>query len=146
MRILLVGLPGAGATTVGGLLSKRMGWPFLDDTALLERTGSSSRALTLLLGMPGELVATVPGAVIDDPIDRERLVGTGSHVVWLRCSLGVLARRVGASLGEDAMAALRRLQADRNGLYEAVADQVVDTDAMPAGQVANLVIQAVRPD
>ena len=125
MRVLLVGLPGAGATTVGGLLSKRLGWPFLDDAALLERTGSPTRALTLLLGMPGQLVATVPGSVIDDPLDRERLVGPGTHV------------------GDNPTVELRRLYAGRRGLYESIANQVVDTDAMPAGQVANLVIEAV---
>jgi len=143
VRVLLIGLPGAGASTVGGLLSKRLGWPFLDDTALLDRTGSPTRALTLLLGMPGQLVAAVPGAVIDDPVDRERLVAADSHVVWLRCSLAVLARRLGDRLGDDPTAALRRLYAERRGLYESVASQVVDTDGMPAGQVANLVIQAL---
>jgi len=143
VRVLLVGLPGAGATTVGGLLSKRLGWPFLDDDALLERTGSPSRALTLLLAMPGELVAAVPGPVIDDPLDRERLVGEGTHVVWLRCSIPVLSRRVGTQLGDEPTAALRRLHAERGALYESVATQVVDTDGMPAGQVANLVIQAI---
>ena len=130
-------------TTVGGLLSKRLGWPFLDDAALLERTGSPTRALTLLLGMPGQLVAAVPGPVIDDPLDRERLTGPGTHVVWLRCSIAVLSRRAGTRFGDDPTAALRRLHADRSGLYELVASQVVDTDAMPAGQVANLVIEAV---
>jgi shikimate kinase len=143
VRVLLVGLPGAGASTVGALLSKRLGWPFLDDTALLERTGSPSRALTLLLGMPGQLVAAVPGECLDDPDDRARIAAAGSHVVWLRCSIPVLARRVGTKLGDDATAALRRLNADRGPFLEGLAVQVVDTDAMPAGQAANAVIQAV---
>jgi shikimate kinase len=143
VRILLVGLPGAGATTVGGLLSKRLSWPFLDDDALLERTGSPSRALTLLLGMPGDLIATLPADTLDDQVDRERLVGGDSHVVWLRCSIPVLARRVGLELGDDPASALRRLHAERHHYYEELATQVVDTDAMPAGQVANLVIQAI---
>ena len=145
MRVLLVGLPGAGVTTVGGLLSKRLGWPFLDEVALLERTGTPSRALTLLLAMPGQLIAAVPAATIDDPLDRERLVGGDSHVVWLRCSIPVLARRIGNRLGDDPTAALRRLHSERSSHYAALANQVVDTDAMPAGQVANLVIEAVTP-
>ena len=143
MRVLLVGLPGAGASTVGGLLAKRLGWPFLDDTVLLERTGSPSRALTLVLGMPGQLVAAVPGECLDDPADLSRIGAADSHVVWLRCSIPVLARRLGAKLGDDTTAALRRLNAERGPHFEGLASQVVDTDAMPAGQVANLVIQAV---
>jgi shikimate kinase len=145
VRILLVGLPWAGATTVGGLLSKRLSWPFLDDDALLERTGSPSRVLTLLLGMPGDLIAALPADTLDDPVDRERLLGGDSHVVWLRCSIPVLARRAGTQLGDDPMSVLRRLHSERHHYYEELATQVVDTDAMPAGQVANLVIQAISP-
>ena len=144
MRVLLVGLPGAGVSTVGGLLAQRLGWPFLDDTALLERTGSPSRALTLLMAMPGQLVGAVPGPVIDDPLDRARLQAGDSHVVWLRCSIGVLARRVGTRLGDDPAAALRRLNSERTAHYEEVATQVVDTDANPAGAAANLVMEALR--
>ena len=143
MRVLLVGLPGAGASTVGGLLAKRLGWPFLDDTVLLERTGSPSRGLTLLLGMPGQLIAAVPGECLDDPADRARIHAADSHVVWLRCSIPVLSRRLGTKLGDDTTAALRRLQSERGPVLEQLADQVVDTDAMPAGQSANLIIQAV---
>jgi shikimate kinase len=72
-----------------------------------------------------------------------RLIGGNSHVVWLRCSIPVLARRIGLKLGDDPAAALRRLHAERSHYYEELATQVVDTDAMPAGQVANLVIQAI---
>lgn len=144
MRVLLVGLPGSGVSTVGGLLSQRLGWPFLDDVTLLERTGSASRALTLLLGMPGPLLAAVPDDAVDDEVERARIAGGDSHVVWLRCSIPVLARRVGTRLGEDPAAVLRRLHADRAPRYEELATQVVDTDANPAGAVANLVIEAVR--
>ncbi|HUR13093.1 MAG TPA: hypothetical protein VM097_01235 [Mycobacteriales bacterium] len=144
MRVLLVGLPGSGVSTVGGLLSQRLGWPFLDDSTLLERTGSASRALTVLLGMPGELVAAVPDEAVDDPVERARIGAGDSHVVWLRCSLPVLARRVGTRLGDDPAAVLRRLNAERLPLFEDLATQVVDTDANPAGAAANLVIEAVR--
>lgn len=144
MRVLLVGLPGSGVSTVGALLSQRLSWPFLDDAALVERTGSASHALTLLLGMRGPLVAAVPDEAVDDAAERARIASGDSHVVWLRCSIPVLARRVGARLGEDPAAVLRRLHADRAPRYEELATQVVDSDANPAGAVANLVIDVVR--
>jgi shikimate kinase len=144
VRVLLVGLPGSGVTTVGALLGQRLGWPFLDDTVLLERTGSPSRALTLVLGMPGQLVAGVPDEVVELPADRERLVGPGNHVVWLRCGGRVLARRVGTRLGDDPEVELRRLGNELQPHYEQVATQVVDTDINPAGAVANLVIEALK--
>lgn len=143
MKVLLVGLPGAGTSTVGALLGARLGWPFVDAPALVERTGSASRALTLLLGMPGDLIGVVPPAALDDLPDRARLVAADAHVVWLRCSLGVLVRRLGNRLGPDTGELLRRLSAERNEFYGAVARQVIDTDTMPAGRSANLVIEAV---
>lgn len=159
--ILLVGLPGSGASTVGGFLASRLGLPYLDDEALLERTAgltsgalletkgeealrkAESRVLTLLLGMPGNLVAAVPDGIIDDPADRARLVGANAHVVWLRCSIPILARRMSLRWGADAATTLRKLTADRVGLYEEVAGQVIDTDAQPAGAVANVIIEAL---
>jgi len=144
VRVLLVGLPGAGVTTVGGLLGQRLGWPFLDEDVLLERTGSATRALTLLLGMPGQLVAAIPDEVVQDPEEWSRLTAPGNHVVWLRCSTRVLARRLGYRIGDEGEAQLRRLANERGPHYEAVAAQVVDTDMHPAGAVANLVIDQVR--
>jgi hypothetical protein len=65
--------------------------------------------------------------------------------VWLRCSVPVLARRAGNRFGADGAAHLRRLAAERGPVLEALADQVVDTDAMSAGQAARLVVEAVAP-
>ena len=144
MKVLLVGLPGAGKTTVGALLGTRLDQPVLDAPALLERTGSASKALTLLLAMPGDLIGVVPAEVFDDPADVLRLQGADAHVVWLRCSHGVLLRRLAGRLGPDTDVVLRRMMSERNDVYGAVAAQVVDTDTMPQGQSANLVIDEVR--
>jgi shikimate kinase len=145
VKILLLGLPGAGTTTVGSLLGTRLDRPFLDAPALVERTGSASKALTLLLAMPGDLVAVVPPEVLDDPADVGRLQAADAHVVWLRCSHGVLVRRIGTRLGPDVAALLRKLASERNEVYLSVASQVIDTDTMPAGQSANMIIDEVRP-
>lgn len=144
MKVLLLGLPGAGTSTVGGLLGQRLAQPFLDAPALVERTGSPSKALTLLLAMPGDLVAVVPPEALDDALDRARLESADAHVVWLRCSLGVLARRLGDRLGPDVGTLLRRLSSERAETYRTLSKQVIDTDTMPAGQSANLVIDALR--
>jgi shikimate kinase len=166
-KILLIGMAGAGTSTVGAALSARLRWPYLDNDALLARTSGSSapaivaaqgeqalrqaesRVLTLMLGMPGPMIGGVPGGVVLDESDRSRLADAPCHVVWLRASPNVLARRVGnghgrAWLGDDPASALRRLAAERNRYYEDVADQVVDTDALPVGVVAKLVLEALE--
>lgn len=140
MKVLLIGLPGAGGTTVGALLGQRLGCPFVDDDAVVARAGSADHALTLLMGVPGDLVAVVPDELMDDPAARARIAGSGAHIVWLRCSIPVLARRLSAQWGQEAAMHLRKLVADRGDAYEQLADQVVDTDAYPAGAVANTVI------
>ena len=143
MKLLLVGLPGSGGTTVGTLLGQRLGCPFLDDDALVQRAGSAQHALTLLTAMPGDLVAVVPDEIMDDVAARARLKGSDAHVVWLRCTVPVLARRLNPRWGQEAATKLRKLVAERGDAYQQLADQVVDTDAHPAGAVANTIIAAL---
>lgn len=165
-KVMLLGMMGSGKSTVGAALSTRVGWPYLDNDVLLERTAGArapellaaqgdeglreaeSRVLTVMLALPGPVIVGIPGGVIMSEDDRTRIVGAGGHVVWLRASPAVLARRVGNGagrprLGDDPLAALRALAAERNAYYEEVADQVIDTDALPAGAIAKVILGAL---
>ncbi|MCW2669982.1 MAG: shikimate kinase [Frankiales bacterium] len=166
-KLLLVGMMGSGKSSVGAALSMKLGWPYLDNDVLLERTcGASARALldnqgevalrqaesqvlTLLLGMPGPVIGSVAAGVVLDEKDRLRLVQSPAHVVWLRASPQALVRRVNGSdrpwLGDDPAAVLRRLGAERNGFFAEVADQVVDVDVIPVGAIAKAIIEALEP-
>jgi shikimate kinase len=166
-KLLLVGMMGSGKSSVGAALSTKLGWPYLDNDVLLERTaGASARALldnqgevalrqaesqvlTLLLGMPGPVIGSVAAGVVLDEKDRLRLVQSPAHVVWLRASPQALVRRVNGSdrpwLGDDPAAVLRRLGAERNGFFAEVADQVVDVDVIPVGAIAKAIIETLEP-
>lgn len=167
-KVLLVGMMGSGKSTVGAALSARLGWVYLDNDAMLERTtGSSaqdllaaqgegtlrdaeSNVLTFMLGMPAPMIGGVAGGVVLDEADRLRLEESDAHVVWLRASPKVLSRRVGSGRGRpwlqgDPEAALRKLAAERSPYYEQVADQVIDVDALTAGMVAKEIIGALAP-
>lgn len=162
-RILLVGMMGAGKTTVGRALSDATGWPYYDNDVLLQRlTGKDTRlvqkhdgvaalrraesaCLTLALTDAGPLIAGVAGGVVTDPLDRQRL-RTGGFVVWLRARIDTLVRRVEGTdrpwLGDDPRAALTALYAGRADLYASVASFVVDVDALPADGVAERIAAA----
>jgi shikimate kinase len=159
-RVLLIGMMGAGKTTVGHAVSALLGWRYLDNDELLARaTGKSTRqlqqedgeralrraeslALDLAITDGGPLVAGVAGGVVTDPLDRERL-RAGGFVVWLRASLGLLARRVAGTdrpwLGDSPLIALEQLYAGRAGLYASVASLVVDVDDLDPEGIARLI-------
>jgi shikimate kinase len=159
-RILLVGMMGAGKTTIGRAIARRLGWRYYDNDELLRRAvgkdtravqeedgeaalrRAESAALTMALTESGPLVAGVAGGVVTDPLDRARL-RTG-FVVWLRATVDTLTERVAGTdrpwLGDDPRAALTTLYAGRADLYASVASVVVDVDSLPADAVAQRVV------
>ncbi|MCU1587820.1 MAG: shikimate kinase [Frankiales bacterium] len=165
-KVLLLGMMGSGKTTVGAALSTRLGWPYLDNDAMLVRTAgrsaaeiaaadgeqalrtAESKVLTFMLGMPAPMIAGVAAGVVLAEADRLRIMESPAHVVWLRASPKVLARRLGSGAGRpwldgDPEAALRKLAAERNPHYEEVADQVVDVDALAAGMIAKQIVEQI---
>ncbi|MCU1353578.1 MAG: aroK [Acidimicrobiales bacterium] len=148
-HVVLVGLMGAGKTTVGKKVAKLLGRPFVDaDAALEARTGRSVRDWFALDGEAGfrtaeaevmadllassepTVVAAGGGAVVT-PSTRERLAGGGVFVVWLYAEPDFLADRVARKehrplLDEDPHVVLHRLFAERVPLYREVADLTLD--------------------
>src|SRR5688500_12588274 len=112
-RVLLIGMMGAGKTTVGRALAERLGWPYLDSDEQVERnTGRTvpeifeadgeaafraeeKRALAEATTSTGPVVVSVAGGAVLDPENRRRL-REGGRVVWLRASVSTLAARVGS--------------------------------------------------
>ncbi len=108
--LVLVGLMGAGKTSVGRRLAQRLGLPFRDADAEIERAAGCSipelfarygerafregerRVISRLLAEGQMVLSTGGGAWMDDET-RARL-RAGSVSVWLRCCLPTLVRRV----------------------------------------------------
>jgi shikimate kinase len=148
-RVLLIGMMGAGKTTVGHALSRVLGWPYFDNDELLARAvgkdtrrvqeedglealrRAESAALDVALTEGGPLIAGVAGGIVTDPLDLQRLT-TGGFVVWLRADLATLAKRVTGTdrpwLGDAPAEAISRLYAGRQALYVAASKYVVDED------------------
>jgi shikimate kinase len=164
-RLLLVGMTGAGKTTVAALLAARLGWDVLDtDQEVETATGSSVGELfatrgeagfrvaetEVLTGVPRtskDTVVSVAGGAVLDPANRTLLSSSGT-VCFLRADLSTLVARVGDGAGRplleaDPEAALARLLEEREPLYTQIADIIVDVDGLSADQVVDQVLASL---
>jgi shikimate kinase len=137
--IMLVGLMGAGKTTVGRRLARRLGLPFVDAddeieaaaglgiAEIFERYGEphfrdgERRVIARLVAGPRRVIAAGGGAFVD-PATRA-LVLDRCFVVWLDAEVELLAERVGRrdhrplARGKDPLALLRALAEERGPAY-----------------------------
>jgi shikimate kinase len=165
-HLVLVGLMGAGKTTVGSECAVRLSRPFVDtDDLVVARTGMPVAEFFANYGeaafreierdvvadvcaSPEPLVVACGGGTVVDPDSRRRLRAAGI-VVWLRAPVGVLAERVGITpqstrplLAGDPVVVLGRLEAAREAAYEASAHLTVDTTDRDVDEVALAVLEA----
>ena len=168
MHVALVGLSGSGKSEVGPLLADRLGLRLVDvDDLVVERAGVSVpelferegeaafRSLEAevlrdeLAGAPA--VVATGGGVVTVASNRD-LLADRCRVVWLRTPVGVLVRRLEADAAQRPLLAdspettLRRLSAERESLYAAVADVVVDTGDLGPDDVADAVVEELEGD
>jgi len=167
-HLVLVGMMGAGKTTVGRRCSSRLGRGFVDTDDLVE-SASGMRvpeifetrgepafrdlerdAVADACASPEPLVIACGGGAVLDPDNRRTLRNAGV-VVWLRAAPEVLSSRVGddagtvrpllAASGQRAAAAtLERLAVLRADTYAASAHVIVDTDGLTLDEVADEVV------
>ena len=162
--IVLVGLMGAGKSSVGRRVASRLGLPFFDADAeieqaagcsisdLFERYGEAAfragerRVMHRLLTGPRAVIATGGGAFIDP--DTRALIAQRGLSVWLRADLDVLARRIAGRdhrpllRAGDPRTILSGLMETRHPIY-AEADLVVDSLDQPTEITVTAVLRAL---
>ncbi len=144
-NIVLIGMPGAGKSTVGVLLAKTLGMPFLDIDLLIQQSEGKllqdiinnsgidvfqaiEEKTILGLNTEGHIIATGGSAVYSRKA-MEHLKENGT-IVYLKSKLYQIEKRIknissrGIVIGKGQT--LRELYAERTPLYEAFADITVD--------------------
>lgn len=161
-NIFLVGLMGAGKTTIGRALAKRLDKQFIDSDHEIEaRTGVSiplifeiegeasfrqreAEVIGELTGQNGIVLATGGGAILK-PENREHLKSRGT-VIYLRASINSILQRTSHDRNRpllqtaDPRAKLEQLAREREPLYAEVADFVVETGRPNVQLLVNSII------
>ncbi|MDB7817493.1 shikimate kinase [Intestinimonas butyriciproducens] len=162
-NIILIGMPGAGKSTVGVLLAKTLGYAFLDtDLVIQQREGALLQPLVDSLGVEAFLdveadaICSVEcrGTVIapgGSAVCRERAMShlrALGRIVYLHLPLEELERRLSnISTRGIAMApgeTLADLFACRAPLYRNYADLTVDVGRQSLEETVALVLRALR--
>ena len=162
-NIILIGMPGAGKSTTGVILAKRLGFHFIDTDLIIQAqencrlqdiidTHGLEKFLQIeelvLLGLHTEhCVVATGGSVIYSPEGLEALGRTG-YQVYLQASLQELKGRI-ADMGQRGLVmnqgqTFEQLYCERTPLYEKYADVIIPCDGLNAEQVAAEIEQAVQ--
>jgi shikimate kinase len=161
VTIALVGPMGAGKTSVGRRLAKRLDLPFTDTDAVIAAKHGPIPELFAVGGeagfrglerevvaealAAGGVVALGGGAVLDAGTRRDLEPCT---VVLLTVSEEAVAARLGGGrrpLLIDGVESWRRIRDERAELYASIADVVVDTSRRPIMTIADELAERLRP-
>ncbi len=166
--IALIGLRGAGKSTLGKLLAKKIGWSFVElNKEIEQQNGLSVAEIIALYGQEGFrrmeqaalgqllarkelMVLATGGGIVSEPLTFD-LILSSFYTIWLKAEPEEHMARVRRQgdlrpMADDrsAMAELRTILLSREPLY-ARASAVVDTAGLSVEDAAARLIEAVTP-
>ncbi|GDX14392.1 MAG: shikimate kinase [Ilumatobacteraceae bacterium] len=167
--VVLVGMMGAGKTTVGRSVASRLGVDFVDTDDLVEaRAGKSvrdifasdgeaafrtleSQVLAESLKSPVDVVVAAAGGTVLSESNRAALREHADVVVWLDADVSALGERASRGahrplLDGDVEDRLMALDGERRVLYQSVADVRLDTTGKGIAEVVQEVVAALAKE
>jgi shikimate kinase len=165
-NIFLIGLMGAGKSTVGKVLAKKLGRRFLDaDHVIEERCGVKIPVIFEMEGEDGfrkreaqtireitaehDIVLATGGGAVLSPENRQLLNERGT-VIYLHANPVELWYRTKGGEGRpllqngDARKILESLYSIRDPLYREIADHVIETGKPSVNQLVNTLIMQLE--
>ena len=161
-NIILIGMPGAGKSTVGVVLAKRLGYRFVDsDLVIQEKYDKLLHELIAENGVEGfwkiendvnaslvlrKSVVATGGSVIygSQAMEHLRQIGTG---LYLKLPLEEIADRLGDlnARGVTLMPGqtLADLYAERVPLYEKYAHKTIDCQKRPIREIVHTIVSMI---
>ncbi|MGR8980166.1 MAG: shikimate kinase AroK [Gammaproteobacteria bacterium] len=167
-NIYLIGLMGAGKTTIGRHLAKALKIPFYDtDKAIEESTGvdiptifefegeegfrdREQKMIRQLTQMRGIILATGGGAILRE--ENRKLLKEKGYVVYLQCSVARILERTRKDTQRpllkvsDRREQLEKLLARRERYYLDCADYKIDTGTLQSKVVVKRILEQYKKD
>lgn len=162
-NIVLIGMPGAGKSTIGVILAKVLGYQFIDTDLLIQKKERrllkdiiSEEGLEKFIQIENEVntslklkhsVIATGGSVIygKEAMEHLRQIGT---VVYLKLTYRTISKRLGnirqrgvvLKEGQD----LAGLYEERCPLYEKYADFVIDCENMDIESTMDMIVEELK--
>lgn len=162
-NIVLIGMPGAGKSTIGVVLAKVLGYQFLDSDLLIQK--QEKRKLREIISQEGNdgfqkienqvnasidtehTVIATGGSVVycEEAMNHLKSIGT---VIYLKLSLKSLSQRLGNLKGRGVLLrdgqTLSDLYKERSPLYEKYADIVIDEEGKDLEESLQMILETLR--
>ncbi len=166
-NLVLIGIMGAGKSTIGPLCAECLGYDFVDtDDLIVSTTGMSipeifskfgeahfrdlERSVIAEVSIRDNVVIATGGGAPIDPQNAKYLKATGL-IYYLKARPHILAQRIGdpasrpiLAVAQDPVAHLTKLHELRKGSYSRLADGSIDTGTLSPRAAAELIVNRLR--